>query len=75
MVLSSGGQTRTVHDLVVDTVDQFAQRNVKDNFSERTVEAFSLDANARPRQIELCGTICALLGAAHDKPLCKELLK
>jgi predicted AlkP superfamily pyrophosphatase or phosphodiesterase len=38
-------------------------------------EAFSLDANARPRQIELCGTICALLGAAHDKPLCKELLK
>ena len=38
-------------------------------------EAFSLDANARPRQLELCGTICALLGAAHDKPLCKELLK
>ena len=38
-------------------------------------EAFSLDANARPRQVELCGTVCALLGAAHDKPLCKELLK
>ena len=38
-------------------------------------EAFSLDTSARPRQIELCGTICALLGAAHDKPLCKELLK
>jgi predicted AlkP superfamily pyrophosphatase or phosphodiesterase len=38
-------------------------------------EAFSLDASARPRQTELCGTVCTLLGAAHDKPLCKDLLK
>lgn len=38
-------------------------------------DAFSLDANARPRQTELCGTICELLGAAHEKNLCKELLK
>ena len=38
-------------------------------------EAFSLNPNAAPRQTELCGTICELLGAAHDNPLCKELLK
>lgn len=37
--------------------------------------AFSLNGNAQPRQTELCGTICTLLGASHDKPLCKELLK
>ncbi len=37
--------------------------------------AFSLDGSAQPRQTELCGTICTLLGAAHDKPWCKELLK
>ncbi|MGE8358817.1 alkaline phosphatase family protein [Pseudomonas sp.] len=37
-------------------------------------DAFSLDPDARPRQTELCGTICTLLGAAHDKPACKELL-
>jgi predicted AlkP superfamily pyrophosphatase or phosphodiesterase len=38
-------------------------------------DAFSLDASARPRQTELCGTVCTLLGATHDKPLCKDLLK
>ncbi|MDO8697049.1 MAG: alkaline phosphatase family protein, partial [Pseudomonas sp.] len=27
------------------------------------------------KQTELCGTLCTLLGAPHDKPLCKELLK
>ena len=36
--------------------------------------AFSLDPAARPQQSELCGTICQLLGAAHDKPWCRELL-
>lgn len=37
--------------------------------------AFSLDAAAHPKQTELCGTLCELLGVAHDKPLCRELLK
>lgn len=37
--------------------------------------AFSLDASAQPRQTELCGTLCELLGVAHDKPVCRELLK
>ncbi|WP_407293007.1 alkaline phosphatase family protein [Stutzerimonas zhaodongensis] len=37
--------------------------------------AFSFDPAARPKQTELCGTLCGLLGAAHDKPLCRELLK
>jgi len=37
-------------------------------------DAFSLDSSAQPRQTELCGTICTLLGVPHDKPLCKELL-
>ncbi|WP_375737806.1 alkaline phosphatase family protein [Pseudomonas boanensis] len=36
--------------------------------------AFSLDATAQPRQVELCGTICELLGIPHDKPICQELL-
>jgi len=36
--------------------------------------AFSLDPAARPQQTELCGTLCQLLGAAHDKPWCRELL-
>ncbi|MBT8767524.1 alkaline phosphatase family protein [Metapseudomonas boanensis] len=36
--------------------------------------AFSLDATAQPRQVELCGTICELLGIPHDKPICRELL-
>ncbi|HSC85388.1 MAG TPA: alkaline phosphatase family protein [Pseudomonas sp.] len=38
-------------------------------------DAFSLNPAALPRQTELCGTVCSLLGAAHDKPWCKELLK
>ena len=37
--------------------------------------AFSLNTAARPKQTELCGTLCELLGVAHDKPLCRELLK
>ena len=36
--------------------------------------AFSLDPAARPQQNELCGTICQLLGVAHDKLWCRELL-
>jgi len=37
--------------------------------------AFSLSGDARPKQTELCGTICELLGVTHDKPVCRELLK
>lgn len=37
--------------------------------------AFSLNSDAQPKQTELCGTICELLGVAHDKPVCRELLK
>ncbi|MEE5126152.1 alkaline phosphatase family protein [Pseudomonas alliivorans] len=37
-------------------------------------EAFSLDPDARPRQTDLCGTICELLGVPHDKPVCREIL-
>lgn len=36
--------------------------------------AFSLSPEARPRQLELCGTICELLGVEHDKPACRALL-
>lgn len=36
--------------------------------------AFSLDPAAKPKQTELCGTLCELLGVAHDKPLCRALL-
>ena len=36
--------------------------------------AFSLNPDARPKQTELCGTLCSLLGLAHDKPRCAELL-
>lgn len=35
--------------------------------------AFSL-ADAEIRQTELCGTVCTLLGAPHDKPVCGALL-
>ena len=36
---------------------------------------FSMHADASPRQLELCGTICSLLNIAdHGKPECKELL-
>ena len=38
-------------------------------------DAFSLDAGAQPKQTELCGTLCELLGVPHDKPFCRELLK
>lgn len=38
-------------------------------------DAFSLDAGAAPKQTELCGTVCELLGVPHDKPVCRELLK
>ena len=37
--------------------------------------SFSHNADARPQQIELCGTIASLLGLTHDKPMCQELLK
>ena len=38
-------------------------------------DAFSLNPDATPKQTEICGTICKLLGVAHDKPVCQELLK
>ena len=37
--------------------------------------AFNLSATASPKQTELCGTVCELLGVPHDKPVCRELLK
>ncbi|MBA1229139.1 alkaline phosphatase family protein [Pseudomonas viridiflava] len=37
-------------------------------------DAFSLDPDARPRQTDLCGTLCELLGVPHDKPVCREIL-
>lgn len=38
-------------------------------------EGFSLDPAAAPKQTELCGTVCQLLGIDHDKPFCQALLK
>ena len=38
-------------------------------------DAFSLGESAAPTQLQLCGTICELLGVTHDKPLCRELLR
>ncbi|WP_339543726.1 alkaline phosphatase family protein [Pseudomonas sp. RA_35y_Pfl2_P32] len=38
-------------------------------------DAFSFNPDAAPRQLELCGTVCQLLGIPHDKPVCRELLK
>lgn len=35
--------------------------------------AFSL-AEAAPQQTDLCGTVCALLGVTHDKPVCGALI-
>ena len=32
-------------------------------------------ADAAPAQTEICGTICELMGVAHDKPMCQALLK
>ncbi|EKG42336.1 hypothetical protein Pav013_1471 [Pseudomonas syringae pv. avellanae str. ISPaVe013] len=37
-------------------------------------DAFSLNVDAAPRQIDLCGTVCELLGIPHDKPVCREIL-
>lgn len=37
-------------------------------------DAFSRSP-AAPRQTELCGTLCDLLGVEHDKPACMGLLK
>ncbi|PWC22467.1 nucleotide pyrophosphatase [Brenneria roseae subsp. roseae] len=37
-------------------------------------QEFSLEP-AAPKQTELCGTICELLGVAHDKSVCRDLLK
>lgn len=38
-------------------------------------ECFSHDAEATPRQVELCGTICELLGLSeHAKPVATKLL-
>ncbi|QKJ88951.1 Nucleotide pyrophosphatase [Paramixta manurensis] len=36
--------------------------------------AFSLQPDLTPKQTELCGTLCEVLGVAHDKPVCRELL-
>ena len=36
--------------------------------------AFSRKPDAAPQQTDLCGTICQLLGVAHDKPYCADLL-
>jgi predicted AlkP superfamily pyrophosphatase or phosphodiesterase len=38
-------------------------------------DAFSFDPQARPRQTDLCGTLCEVLGVEHDKPVCGALLK
>lgn len=38
-------------------------------------DAFSFNASAAPKQTEICGTVCELLGVTHDKPVCRELLK
>ena len=37
-------------------------------------QCFSQDPQARPRQTELCGTLCDVLGVPHDKPVCQALL-
>ncbi|NOL48625.1 alkaline phosphatase family protein [Pelistega europaea] len=36
---------------------------------------FSLDSQATIKQTEICGTVCQLLGVAHDKPFSSTLLK
>jgi predicted AlkP superfamily pyrophosphatase or phosphodiesterase len=38
-------------------------------------DAFSLAPHAQPKQTDLCGTVCELLGVPHDKPVCREMLK
>jgi hypothetical protein len=38
-------------------------------------ESFSHDAAAAPRQLELCGTVCELLGIkGHNKPVATSLI-
>jgi predicted AlkP superfamily pyrophosphatase or phosphodiesterase len=37
--------------------------------------AFSLNPAAQPTQLQLCGSVCELLGVSHNKPVCQELLK
>jgi hypothetical protein len=38
-------------------------------------DCFSHDDEAKPRQLELCGTVCELLGlSGHDKPVATQLL-
>lgn len=37
-------------------------------------EAFSLLPQAAAQQTALCGTVCQILGVAHDKPVCDALL-
>ncbi|MCW1873221.1 alkaline phosphatase family protein [Erwinia sp. INIA-01] len=37
--------------------------------------AFSLREDAAPKQTELCGTVCQILGVQHDKPVCAPLLR
>ncbi len=39
-------------------------------------DAFSHDSKAAPQQLEICGTVCELLGlTGHNKPFSKQLLK
>lgn len=35
---------------------------------------FSRDDLTQPLQTNLCGMPCEVLGAAHDRPVCRELL-
>ena len=49
---ASGGQTWALDDLVVDAVDQRAQREVEHDLVERTIQTFGLD-------IFECFIICA----------------
>ena len=37
-------------------------------------QAFSRQKDLMPRQTELCGTVCEILGVPHDKPVCRGLL-
>lgn len=37
-------------------------------------KSFSLQTSVVPLQTELCGTLCEILGVAHDKPVCTVLL-
>ncbi|KGD70429.1 nucleotide pyrophosphatase [Tatumella morbirosei] len=37
-------------------------------------DAFSKQSGLKPRQTELCGSVCEILGIVHDKPVCQALL-